>query len=142
MKGKLFLAVAITGLLSSCVTMKKPMTSSIVLVDYEKYANKGFFFTESNSVNFEYKPLASIIVYIESGVEEIKDPGRKKDDIYSEGIKTKDIPATPEKAVEEMYNKAVLIGANAVINLTIKPMVNSKLGIIDGYSASGMAIKK
>ncbi len=56
--------------------------------------------------------------------------------------KTRIVCATPEKAVEEMYNKAVSIGANAVINLTIKPMVNSKLGIIDGYSASGMAIKK
>lgn len=142
MKGKLFLVVAMIGLLSSCATLKRPIASSIVLVNYEKYANKGFFFTESNSVNFEYKPLGSIIAYIMSGVEEIKEPGRKKDDIYSEGIKTKYIPATPEKALEEMYNKAVSIGANAVINLTIKPILNSKLGIIDGYSASGMAIKK
>ncbi|TZF84057.1 heavy metal-binding domain-containing protein [Pedobacter sp. BS3] len=134
-------------LLSSCTV--KQMASSIITVDYRPYSQSGFFITESNSVNFEYTPLSNVQSYISTGYEKEKGdeiPKKEIDNVYGnryEG-KIKVISATAQKAVDLLVDNAKSQGANAIINLKITPIYSTSSGFsfIQGYSASGMAIKR
>lgn len=78
-------------LVTSCTTYKIPYRRYSAAIDFSAYAQKGFFITESNSVNFSYEPLGSITSVVTSGYEVIS--GNKaanpKDDIYNRNSKIK-----------------------------------------------------
>ena len=133
--------------IASCVTIPKPQHYTIVgHVDYRPYSEKGFFITESNSVNFDYTPVSTIVIksvpgYLPEGRKPKIDP-RSNNDMYSvpgqEDIKPNDdghISVTVKSVLDMLYQKAVEAGANGIINLEVR--------VSDGgYIASGMAIKR
>ncbi|UVS09697.1 hypothetical protein NXY26_06920 [Parabacteroides distasonis] len=110
--------------------------------------------TESNSVSFDYMPIGSVTAKVNSGYE-VKDVNTKEyidDAVYSgdPSVKLninygKYIKATTDKAIEELYNRAVENDANGIIGLSITPITetNQQFGtVITGYFVSGMAIKR
>jgi uncharacterized protein YbjQ (UPF0145 family) len=113
------------------------------VVDYSKYMSRGFFITEANSVSFDYESIGSVTAGVESGWE-ILDTTTKtttsKDDVYGSSTKTKIkygeyIQAELDDAIEELYSTSIELGADGVINFSIR----SSLG---EYVVSGMAIKR
>lgn len=141
--------------LSSCVTTYKwPYVQESSIIDYSHYAKKGFFITQANSVNFEYTPIGSISAKVEGGYEVLNIDAIKVsgDDIYSRKPETKIkvqygkyIKATPDAAIDELYNQAVENKANGIIGLKIEPITNYSQqygNVVTGYFVTGMAIKK
>lgn len=153
MRKMLFVAV-IAVLLSSCAD-KILYSITAVSVDYSSYAERGFFITESNSVNFDYQPIGSIYVQTSSGYDStgIKQP-KQKISIYDEQYNTKiKIKTGPWRsvgfvtAIEVLYKKSIELGADGLINLnrTYVPAQYSKNGGImypDKVIITGMAIKR
>jgi uncharacterized protein YbjQ (UPF0145 family) len=137
----LLLALAV----SSCRT---PFLSSNASIDYTKYSERHFFFTESNSVSFDYTPIASVINTQISGYEHLFKNGVEQFKTGDYGYKVakttnKQKFATVESTLDDLYNNAVKMGANGVINLKIVNQYSTgKLPVVVGYSASGMAIKR
>jgi uncharacterized protein YbjQ (UPF0145 family) len=119
---KMILIVAVLPLLfSSCVTERYTEISSVV--DYSKYAKKGFFLSESNSVNFEYEAFGSLSVVVLSGKKQ------------GEGYKV----ASSDDAVRLLYEKAKDLGVNGLINVKFDYSTVNKRSLV---TASGMAIKR
>lgn len=146
----LFILFAFFG----CSVTKFPYIQESGLLDYSKYSRKGFFMTESNSVSFDYTPIGSVTAKVNSGYEvmDVKTKEYIDDAVYSSdpSIKSKVnygkyIKATPDKAIEELYNRAVEHDANGIIGLSITPIMEStqQYGtVVTGYFASGMAIRR
>lgn len=172
MKRLLFVVITVYGM-TSCTTVanlnspRSPLITSASYVDYEPYVDRGFFISESNSVSFEYTPISSLMALSVSGYETIRaepikkdnisDDGKKKfkDDVYSldrplEGVKLSGnfVQVSPQDVLDELYRKAVEMGANGIINLKVVSSndfgynLKGELIPLIGYSASGMAIKK
>lgn len=142
-----------TCILSSCNLYKYPYEKYAVAIDYSRFSEKGFFFTESNSANFEYKPIASISAIFRSGWEptgvknkELSDDAYGSRFSYSTASYSKNfIMANRDELLDLLYKKAIALGANGVINLKINTIrhYSEKTGYnTEGYEATGMAIKK
>lgn len=153
MKKMLFVAL-LTVLFSSCAD-KILYSITAVSVDYSSYAERGFFITESNSVNFDYKPIGSIYVQTSSGYDStgIKQPKQKisiYDEQYDTKIKVKHGPWRSVgfvTAIDILYKKSIALGADGLINLnrTYVPAQYAKNGTIiypDKVIITGMAIKR
>ena len=104
------LSLILCLLVVGCSIQKRVYVQESVIIDYSKYNNKGFFITESNSVNFEYKAIGSISAKVESGYGTVDSYKEKtmNDDLYpqemSVKVKYRDyIQATPEAALETLY---------------------------------------
>jgi hypothetical protein len=115
------------------------------IVDYVSYSEKGFFFTESNSVNFDYKPMGSIYVKMSSGYS--KEKIQRIDSTFNFAIGDYEYSNRTEfvvdyeravigDAIRVLYDNAVKMGANGIINL--------EFGVLPQYEiyAKGMAIKR
>jgi uncharacterized protein YbjQ (UPF0145 family) len=140
--------------LSSCSVFRQPVVMISTNLDYSEYLKEGMFLSESNAVNFSYEPISSVSALLLSGYA-IKSTGEKefRDDAYqtSQGqaqitiTTNKYISASKEEVLKQIVKEAKSKNANAIINLEIKPVigVNAKgYSYLQGYSASGMAIKK
>ena len=127
---------------------KRAFTKVSSAVDYTKYSENGFFMTEANSVSFRYEPLGSITAIARSGYEVIgsDDSSNFQDDTYGKPAKKVKYgeyrSAYPEDALEELYNKALEMGANGVINLKFTYLSQTNSLIPEGWMVTGMAIKK
>lgn len=150
-----FLLASLTAivLLSGCAAFRQPAVVSSSALDYSEYQKQGFFLSESNSVNFTYEPIASVSSLQLSGYK-TKGTGEKSytDDAYQSGrsvqyVSTSNeyLNASKSDVLKQLVEAAKAKGANAIINLEIKPVIGiSKTGYsyLQGYSSSGMAIKK
>lgn len=141
--------IASLALLSSCVSIPKDtFHTRSSAVDYTKYSENGFFMTEANSVSFRYEPLGSITAIARGGYEVIgsDDSSNFQDDTYGKPAKKVKYDeyrsAYPEDALEELYNKALEMGANGVINLKFTYLSQTNSLIPEGWMVTGMAIKK
>lgn len=140
------------GIFSSCKSTAPQFTLYSSFVDYSNYAKDGFFFTESNSVNFNYEPIGSISSSAFSGWSDgsVQVIERNYNDVYGESNKVQykkewkwaDIHDAMDKAVAD----AKRMGGNGIINLKTQAIweFNSTLNqeILKGYNVSGMVIKK
>lgn len=108
--------------LFSCETVQ-----NTVYVSYNKYGD--FFITESNSVNFSYQPIGSIVLSIENY------PREGNNMIKGEKL-------TPSLAldliIKNTIEKAKEKGANGFINFSYAPIESG--GVLKGWVVSGMAI--
>ena len=95
-------------------------------VDFSNLTKDGFFITESNSVNFDYKPIGSIYSYISSGVS-------KRNYTW--------INANYDDALIELKREAVSRGSNGIINLSYNITRDKSYNTLSVY-LEGMAIKK
>ena len=124
------------------------------MIDYSKYVNQGFFITESNSVSFEYDPIASMYTKVVGGesieviVEEKPVDSNAKYSARdrrgdSEKVTTKKgyRAYTVYDALDDLVEKCKKSGANGIINLNISYTYNGS-GNQNGYAISGMAIKR
>jgi len=136
---KIMLFAVISVLFSSCVVVSKYRLTAYVF-DYSKYNEKNFFITESNSVNFNYKPIGSISVTTVSGSIE-RDP--EKVYLYYDPSTYKE--AKLEDAFKKLYEVAIEKGANGVINVQTTFTGEFTIGNIiypNKCTVSGMLIVK
>ena len=118
---KVFFLITLSAVLSACSAVKYKEAYRVreSIVDYSRYAEDGFFITESNSVSFEYTPIGSVSVSISPGYDVI---GKEIDQYerlvnkYGEELKTANI----YDAIDQLKLRCEEMGANGVINLTIK----------------------
>ena len=137
-------------LVTSCTTYKIPYRRYSAAIDFSAYAQKGFFITESNSVSFPYEPVGSISAVVSSGYEILNSENLKStDDVYGSYKKIKYgkmIDASVNDALDELYNSAIRLGADGIINFRSEyvPSLYNKAVLItpDSYIVSGMAIRR
>lgn len=150
---KLIIVLLVLVATNSC-SFKYPYIQRVGILDYSEYAQKGFFITEATSVNFEYTPIGSMSAKSESGYEvlSIKKQEGLLDDVYLQNPESrlkmkygKYVVATPEKAIEELYKRAIECKANGVIGLKVSPITTyyKNIGnVVTGYFVTGMAIRR
>lgn len=125
MKKNLIL-IALPILMSSCAMLPSP-SSYMGIIDYSPLIKNGIYVTESNSVNFKYTPIGSVISEDIAG--------------YENG---QYVRPNIEDAFDKIKNKMKELDANGIINLKI---TNSTY--YDGFykmnlpmlTISGMAIR-
>lgn len=120
MKKYLLLMLIAIGL-ASCSTVEQFTLTDVT--DYSAFTNRGIFVTESNSVNFDYEPLGSVISITQSALSSFGFKG------YID----------VDKAFNEIATKIEAKGANGLINLKISYLEASKASI--KMVVSGMAIR-
>lgn len=153
---KLIMFAILALVLSGCSVYKTPYLSTATVLDYSEYTNKGFFLSEANSVNFEYKALGSVSAVTTGGYEVISSTDRKnmQDDVYLSSGSSKKVKygpyrwASSEDALATLCDKAMEISANGIINIKITYIpatYDPKTGLratSDSYVITGMAIRK
>lgn len=142
---KILLLIALSAIVCSCATVdfRTPYVKSHGVIDYSDYLSKGFFITESNSVNFDYEPIGSVTSVVKSGWEVLNQTKQRVtsvDDVYGSYNRSKVkygdyVSATLEDAIEDLYSAAIALGANGVINFRVTSTEGE-------YVASGMLIKR
>lgn len=127
---KKFLLLAIIAVfLNSCISYSYYAVNSYT-IDYYKYTEKGFFITESNSVNFNYEPVGSVVVESISGY-----------------YNSEYVAANIDDAFIKLYQISQKNNANGVINVKIN-FVNSYQDVStkefhpNRWVVTGMLIKK
>lgn len=126
---KIFTLLIVSVFITSCGVMQLNYKATTYSIDYSMYTKDDFFITESESVGFEYVPVASVGSSIETGYLSSKNGG-KNEKIY----------ATAEDALAYLVVQSQRLGANALIGLKI---INTSVNqLFPSYSASGMAVKK
>lgn len=155
-KNILIILLAVLSL-SGCASLLPPSSSSTVVVDYSWLTEQGFFITESNSVSFPYKAVASVAMEEIGGFrklskEELKEPVSKKknveDDTYFNSPKSGKYVFEDTNAdivLEKLANELDRLGANGIINFKIGQSVVYYKDInvcVTKINVTGMAIKK
>ena len=125
-------------LLSSCSVVK--YNTKTTFIDFSEYIEKGFYISVGNDEPYEADNLGYIEVNITSGADKnIKHTGSSsgligdKSGAYHE--------ATVNDAIELLYQKAIEVGADGILNLKFY-YTNWVDGKIMQTFASGIAIKK
>ena len=143
---KKLLIILLAATLCSCATTKYAAITRASLIDYSEYTKNGFFITESNTLNKEYAPVASLQVECRSGYELIT-PAQTRTDNSGTVWTVKAAKygeykqATPESAVAAFVSLAKESGANGIINLEITVLTPNTGKLDGGFLVSGMAIK-
>ena len=146
---KLLLLIIPVLMLTGCYAKYEAVKNAYIL-DYTEFTSKGFFITESNSVNFEYDALGSAAGVSYDGYEVIYKKDQMSDDTYTRltDIKVKYgkfIASKPIDALRELCIKVIEEGGNGVINVKIESTSRNIPGTSNstyGYIATGMAIRK
>lgn len=125
MKKLLLLSIAVA--FASCTTLQYSATT--YSIDYAKYTQLGFFVTESQSVGFEYTPVASVGSKIETGYEN-NNAGKTNKLTY----------ATADDALAYLVAQSQKLGANAIIGLKLTNTSTNPM--LPSFEASGMAVKR
>ena len=116
---KILLLMLVAFSLASCVSVQQ--FTSTTIVDYSEFAKQGIFVTESNSVNFDYKPLGSVVSFTQSALSSF---GSQKIDA--------------DKAFMEIASKVKEVGGNGLINFRLNVMASGASSVM---TVSGMAIR-
>ena len=119
---KYIILLLVTLVFSSCgslTTIEQHTITSIV--DYSEFAKNGIYVTESNTVNFDYVPIGSVVSVTTGALS----------DFTSAPV---DVDKAFKKVCEELKEKK----ANGLINLRIVTSYNSSLYHM---TVSGMAIR-
>lgn len=125
---KTIYALLLTLIFSACGSLPVP-ESRVGVIDYTPLLKAGIYVTESNSVNFDYTAIGSIVATEKGGWVN----GKAKR------------PAT-EDALKNIIKELERMGANGIINLNIIPSVQmsddlmSKV-FVSVITVKGMAIK-
>lgn len=129
---KIILSAVSVLILSSCAITGPYYREYANSIDYSKYSEKGFFLTESNSVSFNYTPIATVYCVIENGYVRVVDG--KEYQLQGETYGSKNLEwkkGYADTTLDKLYQEAKKLGADGIINLQFS---NNR--------ASGMAIKR
>lgn len=145
MKKFVHLSVYILLMLSIACSTIFEMEKSINVKEFDlaKYSSKGFLFTPESYLG-EYESVGFIKSTLFPTLKKISNNTIKDYYVvYAEGTNwaIENIDAT--EAVEEMYSKAVAMGADAIIKFNAT-MIYKKNGVLDvpGYEVTGFAIRR
>ncbi len=145
---KLLFAAVLSASLIGCIPQRTFFSTFSSGIDYKEYSDLGFYVTESNSVNFNYTPISSIVASVKSGYLGDEKPSNSKVKVSKSDRGSLFITATASIVLEELYQEAIKLGANGIINLKIEAKTESGIndyGVTTDfpvYVATGMAIKK
>lgn len=117
-------------LVSSCETVNIPQVTVTVLRDYTPMTDKGIFVTESNSVDFDYLPIGSVISVTSAAFDSFV--------IKGDDVSVRYKPIDLNKAFDDISQKLIDKGANGIINLKIE---SSYLNNGCYITVTGMAIR-
>lgn len=125
---KILFYIIIAFTISSCVTLPAPK-SSVGIIDYTPLIKEGIFVTESNSVNFDYTAIGSIIATEKGG--------------WTNGSVKR---PTADAALKNIIKELNRLGANGIINLMVTSSVEMSEDMmtkvfIPVVTIKGMAIK-
>ncbi len=147
---KVLLLIVSVCMFTSCATYQPAPKSFVGIIDYSVLTSKGIFVTESNSVNFDYQAIGSVIAE-ETGGWVPKSSAKQKpasaaDDYYvSSSSKKNYIAPDIQVAFDNIAEHLLSLRANGIINLKITTSSEidlvSKLSV-DKIIVSGMAIRK
>lgn len=126
MNSKIIFLALCCLLVSSCETVNIPQVTVTVIRDYTPMTDKGIFVTESNSVDFDYVPLGSVVSVTSGAYSSSVDKGVKYENV--------DLG----KAFEEISKMLVVMDANGLINLKIESSFDN---LIHYITVTGMAIR-
>lgn len=126
MNGKIIFFALCCVLVSSCETVHIPQSTVTVIRDYTPMTDKGIFVTESNSVDFDYVPLGSVVSVTNGAYRSSVETGTKYENV--------DL----EKAFEEISKMLVVMDANGLINLKIESSFDD---LMHYMTVTGMAIR-
>lgn len=141
MKKILTLCAVAALIMSSCAPTIEPFKQTAGFIDYSMFP--GMFLTESNSVSFEYQPIASLYASEVTGAYKVEKKRIRTDEIYGSEYVEYDGKirfANPQSALIFAVEKAEALGGNGIINLKVEPYTY-KDGR-DAYFVSGMVIKR
>jgi hypothetical protein len=150
MQTKIYHQLIITSLmivlLGSCaIQLPIPLKTSTYL-DFTKYPD--FYITQSQSLDFKYKPIGLITSTVISGYKRKQTEAENmvvNDQKYFAVNSTMDhdfIGMTAKDAVDLIYEKAKAMGANGIIGIKIDYIPSGTPGFSTyGFTASGMAIE-
>lgn len=137
----MFLLIAGFLLLTSCET-SKIFTSETHFIDFRPYAQKGFIMS-TTTIGYAYESLGEISCICESGYDptNLKIKTNESGRVYaSVGSRTKVEICDITEVIDQLYNDAVALGANGIINLNVEYRRAGK-EIDTSIIASGLAIK-
>lgn len=126
MNSKIILLALCCLLISSCETVNIPQSTVTLIMDYTPMTDKGIFVTESNSVDFDYVPLGSVVSVTNGAYRSSVETGTKYENV--------DL----EKAFEEISKMLVVMDANGLINLKIESSFDD---LMHYMTVTGMAIR-
>lgn len=135
--------------LSSCLTSYPECRQYVGLINYSEFDRQGLFATESNSVNFDYIPIGSLIIEdvggMDSRTNKVDTSSGNADELYS-GTKRKGHYVAPStnRAVELAIKALKNIGAKGIINMKIQfsmEYVPLEQVSVEKITLTGMAIK-
>lgn len=138
------LSVVSALFLSSCVSSIQYLSSEYLSVfDYWYLQQRGMFVSESNSVNFAYEPIGSVVIEVRSG-------GTQSINILSGKASGQSLNTIQQNAREEiiirLYEELKSLEANGIINVKVNILTPVPAGkdiyYGPGYSITGMAIQK
>ncbi|HCO67237.1 MAG TPA: hypothetical protein DIT04_05705 [Dysgonomonas sp.] len=139
------LSVVSVFLLSSCTASRQYIaTEYISTFDYWYLQEKGIFVSESNSVNFAYAPIGSVVVEVRSG-------GTQSVNLFNGKFSGQSLNAIQEQAKEDvmkrLHEELIALEANGIINVKVQVLMPVHSGqdasyYGPGYSITGMAIQK
>lgn len=141
----------VTASFAMLVTSCAPKFSQAsYFIDYSRYADQGFFISESAAFTGEYKPVGSMLVVERPGrdktyVSNPKPTNRKayEDDIYNSPAKSEPNHwrlASVQSALDFIVSEAKNQGANGIIG--VKITTDNEKGKQPGIAVSGMLIKR
>lgn len=131
-------------LITSCTATKYIPYQHASVIDYWYLQERGMYVSESNTVNFPFETIGSVIIEVRSG-----DLDKKS---FSDYI-TKDTQHTGrvlaqarEEVLERIYQELKALDANGIINIKTELLMPIPAGqgqyYGPGYSITGMAIQK
>ncbi len=145
MKKTFFILSAVLALFfTSCTSSVQYLSSEYISIfDYWYLQQRDIFVSESNSVNFAYESIGSVVIEVRSG-------GTQTVNMINGRESGQDLSTIQQKAREEvimrLYDELKSLGANGIINVKVDvlPPVPAGKNIYSGpgYSITGMAIKK
>lgn len=130
MNSKIIFLALCCLLVSSCETVNIPQVTVTVLRDYTPMTDKGIFVTESNSVDFDYFPIGSVISVTSAAFDSFV--------IKGDDVSVRYKPIDLNKAFDDISQKLIDKGANGIINLKIE---SSYLNNGCYITVTGMAIR-
>lgn len=116
---KIIFLLLVSLSLASCYTLDIPQSTTTNIIDYSEFAEQGIFVTESNSVNFDYKPLGSVVSFTRGSTR-----------LFLNSL-------DQNKAFTEIASKVKEIGGNGLINFNVR--ASSTYEVLT-MTVSGMAI--
>ena len=143
MKKIISLTITLIIFLVSCSPITK-IEKQVKVYDYDftKYKNKGFMFTPE-MYSGDYEEIGLIAVEILPELRRVTSKYFSPGQYYTPDMLWEYVPVSSEEILDNLYVKAINMGADAIVNLSITDIELIYANVsAPGIRASGFAIKR